>query len=347
MKSFLEWWDENCEKDGNSVLLPDSENAIRIMTVHKAKGLQFPVVLIPFFNWKIMPPLETIFWTSSDAAPFSDVKKIPVRFGASLENTVFKDHYSEETRNYMADAFNMIYVAFTRAMERMYIFSPAAKLPVDEFKNAKDILVAAVSEMSGAEELTEFIAGEKSSPDKNSKRRNVASIDLHEYISTEWRKKISIKEKNSLQSSMVKEQMKKIRYGSVAHRILSSLKTIDDLEPELNKIFYEGVIDEQSKLDLRNQIEKLFENDTIKDFFSLQWSSMTEREILLPDGKILRPDRVLLKDNNAVVIDFKTGKEKPEDAMQVQSYADVLLRMNYKTVAKYLIYLEDSLLVPV
>ncbi|HLG33458.1 MAG TPA: hypothetical protein VI757_01145, partial [Bacteroidia bacterium] len=148
-------------------------------------------------------------------------------------------------------------------------------------------------------------------------------------------------------SSLVKEQMRKVYFGSIAHNVLASLESIDDLDPELNKIFYAGWIDEESKLNLKNQIEKIFKNESIKGFFSSQWTAMTEREILLPDGKILRPDRVLLKDDHAIVIDFKTGKVKPEHALQVQTYAEQLAKMNYTKIEKYLVYLENACVVAV
>jgi len=347
VRSFLEWWDENCEKDGNSVLLPESENAIRIMTIHKVKGLQFPVVFIPFFNWKIMPPLETLLWTATDVAPFSEIKKIPVRFGSSLEKTLFKEHYFEERRNYVSDAFNMIYVAFTRAMERMYILSPSVKLPVNEPKNSKDILAATLAEMSGADELKEFTVGEKASPKKKSGKENVSSSLLSEYISDDWRNKISIAEKNSLHSEVVKERLRKVRYGSAVHRVLSDMKTADDIEPALNRIVYAEMIDDEAKSEMRKQIQGLFETEIIKGFFSGEWTALTERDILLPDGKILRPDRVLINGKEAVVIDFKTGREKPEHTEQVKNYAVVLEKMNYNKVKKYLVYLEEAKVVSV
>jgi ATP-dependent exoDNAse (exonuclease V) beta subunit len=275
------------------------------------------------------------------------MKKLPVRFGKALEQTVFKKHYSEEVRNYVADAFNMIYVAFTRPMERLYIFSPVAKLPVEEFISSKDILASVISELSEPEELSEFISGEKSNAESKSKKKVTDSVYMNEYISTEWREKISIAEKNYEQSGVVKERMKKVRYGSIAHKLLSTLKTNEYLDAELHKMFYAGWIDGEEMTNLKKQIQSLFENTTVRKFFTEQWIVLTEREILLPDGKIMRPDRVLLKDDNAIVIDFKTGKQKPEDALQVQTYAEQLTRMNYSKIEKYLVYLENASVVQV
>jgi hypothetical protein len=98
---------------------------------------------------------------------------------------------------------------------------------------------------------------------------------------------------------------------------------------------------------LSAQIQKLFSNKIIREFFSGEWIALAEREILLPGGKILRPDRVLLKDDSAVIIDFKTGKEKPEHAAQVQEYAEQLWKMNYRKIEKFLIYLENASVVQV
>jgi CRISPR/Cas system-associated exonuclease Cas4 (RecB family) len=79
----------------------------------------------------------------------------------------------------------------------------------------------------------------------------------------------------------------------------------------------------------------------IAEFFSGEWQVMCEREIILPTGELLRPDRVLINDGHAIVIDFKTGKENKSHEVQLKRYAEVLEQMNYNPVEKYLVYLSE------
>jgi ATP-dependent helicase/nuclease subunit A len=343
--SFLEWWDENKNKEGNSVLLPESENAIRIMTIHKAKGLQFPVVFIPFFNWNIFPQREELMWISSSTQPFDEAQTFPVRYGSSLEKTFFKEQFIEERKNYVSDALNLMYVACTRPMERLYIYSEKVKTPRDEPKKVSDILVASLNEMNNVTDLNNFYLGKKTKSVKP-QANNSSSSTLEEYISNNWRNKISVSEKSSSLSIMAKEYMKKINFGTAAHKVMSYIKLPSDLEPAINKLFYAGMLNAEAKDAIASQLKKIFENETLKKFFTDEWQILSEREILFPDATALRPDRIMIKDKHAVILDFKTGKEKPADAAQIKHYADALEKLGYQPVEKYLVYLADGKIIP-
>lgn len=344
--SFLEWWDENKEKEGNSVLLPESENAIRIMTIHKAKGLQFPVVFIPLFNWSIFPQKEELMWISSSTVPFNEAETFPVRYTSTLEKTLFKEQFIRERKNYVSDTLNLMYVACTRAMERLYIYSDKAKLTQTEPKKVSDILGSALCEMNNISEIRKFHLGKKTKP-AAAYGYNTSSTALEEYISNEWRTKIAVAEKNSSMSIMAKEYMKKINFGTAAHKIMSYIKTPADLEPAIDKLFYAGMLNEEARNIIRTQIKKVFENEILKKYFTDEWSVLSEREILFPDSPALRPDRVMIKGKHAVILDFKTGQEKPADSTQVKSYGATLEQLGYQPVEKYLVYLADEKIVPV
>lgn len=344
--SFLEWWDENKNKEGNSVLLPESENAIRIMTIHKAKGLQFPVVFLPMFNWNIFPQKEEMMWISSTTEPFNKVKTFPIRYSSSLEKTFFKDTFIEERKNYLSDALNLMYVACTRAMERLYIYSDKVKLPQGEPKKVSDILIASLLEMNNVSELTQFHLGKKTEAAK-SKGSNTSSTALDEYISNDWRTKIAVLEQSQSLGVMAREYMKKINFGTAAHKVMSYIKTPADLEPAINKLFYAGMLSEEARAALTSQLKKILEDSAIKNYFTDEWRILSEREILFPGASALRPDRIMLKDKHAVILDFKTGQEKPADAAQIKSYAAALEELGYEPVEKYLVYLADGKVIPV
>jgi len=344
--SFLEWWDENKDKEGNSVLLPESENAIRIMTIHKAKGLQFPVVFIPLFNWSIFPQREEMMWISSSMQPFNEAQAFPVRYSSSLEKTFFKEQFIEERKNYVSDALNLMYVACTRAMERLYIYSEKVKTSKSEPKKVSDILVSALNEMNNVPDIKNFYLGKKTKAIKQ-QAGNTSSTTLEEYISNDWRNKIAVSEKSSSMSLMAKEYMKKINFGTAAHKVMSYIKMPADLEPAINKLFYAGMLSPQAKDAIALQLKKIFENETLKKFFTDEWQVLSEREILFPGDAALRPDRIMIKNKHAVILDFKTGKEKPADAAQIKHYADALEKLGYQPVEKYLVYLNDGKVIPI
>jgi ATP-dependent exoDNAse (exonuclease V) beta subunit len=104
----------------------------------------------------------------------------------------------------------------------------------------------------------------------------------------------------------------------------------------------EGVLDDSMKIGLSEKVKKILRKEKVKNWFSTDWEVKSESEILLQDGSRLRPDRVMIKDKNACVIDYKTGAEKEEDKRQVNKYVDVLKTMGYEKVEKYLLYINDE-----
>src|SRR5205823_2193500 len=129
--------------------------------------------------------------------------------------------------------------------------------------------------------------------------------------------------------------------GVLVHRVLSSITNVTDITHAVQKLFFEGLVTTEEKDHLEKELSEVLSVKEIADFFSDKYQVMSEREIILPTGELLRPDRVLLKDNSAIVIDFKTGKENKAHEVQVNRYADVLKEMGYRSIEKYLVYLSE------
>ncbi|MBK6641692.1 MAG: hypothetical protein IPG39_10855 [Bacteroidetes bacterium] len=130
--NFLEWWEENENKDSCSVIIPSGENAIRVMSIHKSKGLQFPVVIMPFADWDLKPSKELTLWVRSEVPPFNDATAHPIKFSGLLENSLFDEEYQNELNANYIDNLNILYVAFTRAEKQLYVFS---KKPGDKYSS--------------------------------------------------------------------------------------------------------------------------------------------------------------------------------------------------------------------
>ncbi|MCX6165332.1 MAG: hypothetical protein NTU73_10835 [Ignavibacteriae bacterium] len=168
---------------------------------------------------------------------------------------------------------------------------------------------------------------------------------MKHYISSEWYKKTIIKPKHKkIREFIDKDFAFKTNWGVIMHRVLSYMKNMNDTEKAVNKVYSEGIINGIQKEKIKEQLCKIFENPIIQDWFSDKWEVKSENEILLNDGSILRPDRVIIKNKMAVVIDYKTGIEIEEHKKQVRQYAETLGHMGYSEVLKYLLYInyEDA-----
>jgi ATP-dependent helicase/nuclease subunit A len=333
--SFINWWGEN--KEEFSIDSFGNTNAVNIMTIHKAKGLQGKVVIVPYVNWKInIDGNKDLIWVSSDKEPFNKSASYPIKAIKNLSNTYFKDDFNYEFAQTRLDNLNLLYVTFTRAEERLYVLVPEIKNTGNAGKLIKNI----IEKYEGYSDNV-FESGAKEKARKKDKRKDIETENLKHYISSEWYKKLIIKPKQKkLREFADKDFAFKTNWGTIIHHVLSYLKTNDDIEFAINKTQSEGIITEEQKEKIREQIGKIFNYKEISNWFNNDWEVKSESEILLNNGSILRPDRVIIKEKEAIVIDYKTGKEKEEHKKQVRQYADTLEQMGYTKVSKFLLYLN-------
>ncbi len=140
IRHFLIWWTDNKDKEATSIIVPEGENAVTVMTIHKAKGLEFPVVFLPFCEWNLKPKPGSILWTESHEAPFDKLGPMPVLFNDKLADSYFWEEYEREILASYIDNLNMLYVAFTRPTDHLYIYTKKYKAPSS--KTAKNDLNA-------------------------------------------------------------------------------------------------------------------------------------------------------------------------------------------------------------
>jgi ATP-dependent helicase/nuclease subunit A len=352
LAAFLEWWEDNRHK--KSVQISGEVNAAQILTIHKSKGLQFKYVIIPFCSWSLdhdtwqAPNL----WVKSDESPFSEAGYLPVKYSKTLEQSYFAEYYTEEhTRSYL-DNLNLLYVAFTRAEHGLIVTAPHPE--VRGLKSSvSGLLFQAIQEADGLtanwqEEEAVLKSGEwimsESEPDISS----LGSLQLQEYLSSSWRDKLVIRQSGATYFEEVDtDQRDKINYGIHMHTVLSRMKYADEIEYTLEKIIFEGLIIDQDKASLKDQLVQLLSIPQVSSWFTRDWKVQTEVPILLPEGEEARIDRLIHRDKKAIVIDFKTGVPKKRDTQQVLEYVDILRQMNFVDVDGYLLYLRDNEVVEV
>jgi ATP-dependent helicase/nuclease subunit A len=283
---------------------------------------------------------------------YEDLGMLPLKPVKALLHSSFKAAYEAELTNNYVDNLNLMYVAMTRAEQQLYIYSEHSDN--DEIKNAANIVKTVVSKstiltkiISDNSEQAFATAYEAGSPKEVRSATVISNTKaLESYIINRWQEKISISSKaGDLRQLVQKGRKEKIDFGILMHRLLSEVKTQGQALKAIEKMILEGIITSEEKLQLIQETAKYFSIEGIELFYNANWTVMTEREIIQPEGEILRPDRVLINGNKAMVVDFKTGIEKVSHSRQVKKYAEALTTMGYEDVSSYLIYLNEQKIV--
>ena len=350
LASFLDWWEMNRGKEIASIKISGEVDAVKILTIHKAKGLQFKYVLIPFCSWTVD---QTNFhapnlWVRSEQAPFAGAGYLPVKYSSKLERTYFHKAYQEEqTRTYL-DNLNLLYVAFTRAELGMIIMAPH---PGKAKKGGGTVARWLHQSIEKNENLSagwneasqEFVRGDWHRLPVEAKEQLAVGIPLQSYSSSRWRDKLVIRQAGTTFFEGIKsDQRNKINYGIHLHAVLSRIQFADEIPLTLEKLVQDGLILTEEKSIIQQQLDELMAHPLVGPWFSSGWKVRTEASILLPGGVWNRIDRLITKDGKAIVIDFKTGEKSKADQKQVSEYIQILQKMNFTQVEGYLLYTRDQ-----
>ena len=323
IRSFLNWWE--VEKEKKCVAMPDNQDAIRLMTIHKSKGLEFDAVIIPFCDWSLCKSGKTL-WCRPDEKPFSDMKLLPLKFEQALRDTIFMKEYLHEKMMSYIDNLNLLYVAFTRTKKLLFISTPQPKK--DSFSNVKDLIHRVSETMSfklGV--LCEKVSKKEETPPEYLTRPTLRSLDFVPHIvrNSDW--------------FTVGGRSAQVDKGKLMHEIFRNIVTIADLERCLNAMIVEGRLPEAERAHFVDMVRRSLDNSIVRHWFSPGVEVKTEAEILLPDGSIARPDRIVFFNGQVQVIDYKFGARQPEEhKQQVQHYINYLREMGYTSVTGFLWY---------
>jgi ATP-dependent helicase/nuclease subunit A len=330
--AFLKWWED--KKESYSIVLPQTEDAIRIMTIHKSKGLESRVVIIPFASWQTRN--DGYIWVSSDVAPFSQLGPCLVRTSDSLKGTLFENEYLREYTLNKLDNMNLLYVAFTRAAERLYAIVP-------ENDYSKHIRTALAESFGLNENEYEFELGRKEKiNDKPYEPVIKAGQGFYSRVPEN-----KIRFKSSGRNYGLWEENEKIKKGLTIHRLLSQVISVDDIEHVLSRAVDAGYITEESYDFYYNELKQIIAMDEVKEIYLGGSRVINEREILTPDGEVLIPDRIVIKDDCTFVIDYKTGEEDHGHVEQILRYSAALEQCGFRNIRKFLFYTDKRKVVEV
>ena len=376
LTSFLTYWNETLY----AKTIPSGEiSGIRILSIHKSKGLEYHTVLLPFCDWKMEnETFNHMLWcrineADADKEPFCELDLTPVNYSSAMAESYFSDSYREERLQLWVDNLNLLYVAFTRACKNLIVWckdeqkdtvSKLLKESIDCMKEIK--MTCNIPELDEEDEenkeendepiVYEYgeicISGEKKKSD--STNRLVAIPDAVnvkiESLETEIDFKQSNRSADFIRGDEDEEENLRsqyIRQGQLLHTLFASIDTKEDLTAAIERLLFEGVIESTEKAQEIYEIaERALNLDEVKDWYSGEWTLYNECSIIYNDeqGKMQtrRPDRVMMKGNEVVVVDFKFGKKKPEYSTQVREYMSLLSEMGYTDIKGYIWYVYSG-----
>lgn len=343
---FLSMW----ERTGKSRTLNTSEDKskIHLMTIHKAKGLGFPVVLLPFPTWSLErdnPREISYLWCDSPFSETFGIGKLPIAYGKGLLRTAFAPSYIAERIALSVDALNLLYVATTRAESELHLWLSGTETSAEPSK---------VSDL-----IASFLQQYPSLVRRSAEADYVDGAPLYTPRPTPPESFLSIERIQSYEASRRIEVLRKglahfsddtpRAYGSLMHDILDDIKTLADVQPALERAIQAGKLSPDQAAQALQALDHLLTTPEAKPWFD--GSGEVLREAAIVGGGLQtsrRPDRVLLyPDGSAVVIDYKFGKLNRRYGAQVRRYMRLLQSMGYAPVRGYLWYLSDGRIEPI
>ena len=353
-----EWQESLCSKTIQS----DEINGIRLLSIHKSKGLEFAHVIIPFCDWQLERTQGNMLWCQPDEAPFNDLPIVPIDLNPKqLMGTIYEDDYQREHLQNTVDNLNLLYVAFTRASQSLFVIgkrnAPKTRsllieqvLPLMAEKQPDAIL----SGIENENDIIEFTYGtlipeatkekHKESANPFLQKTTPVSINIETFDNP-----LSFRQSNRSKDFIVsqdeendeQQQRQYIQTGSILHQIFSTIRTTEDIDIALKRLQLEGVLyDEQVTAEkISAMLRKRLQNARVADWFSDRWTLFNECTILtVENGNVVerRPDRVMTNGQEWVVVDFKFGSPKDEYHDQVREYMQLLADMGHTHIKGYL-----------
>ncbi|MDZ7741255.1 MAG: UvrD-helicase domain-containing protein [Bacteroidota bacterium] len=334
--AFLDWWEE--KKNDLSIVLPENMNAVRILTIHKAKGLEFPAVIYPFANNLLKASMGEL-WVELQTPMMNKLDTAYLKMSSGLLNTDYSQIYEEEMKRSLLDLVNLLYVVMTRPTDRLYIISekpPKNSSSVSIQTIIDHFLISKALKDDSKEEYEFGLKAEKSSERKSGEKTE----QIHELISADWRERLLLSTRAP--DYWDTENMNSAaEYGKLVHQVFAEINSVNDLDDTINSFVLHGMIDEQEADSLRKSIVALINDPLLAPCFAPGVRHYAEKEILLPGGEAYRPDRVVFFENETVLIDYKTGGRERSHEKQIRQYASLLAEMGYKNVKCRLVYVND------
>ena len=353
---FLKAWDETIHDNS---IPAESIDSIRIMTIHKSKGLEFHTVIIPMCDWTLTGDSRTLLWCVPEAEPFNTLSLLPIGCRQEMTKSIFRKEYHDEYMYQVVDNLNILYVATTRAKSNLFIFTDGtggrgenvSKMMNTLLKNMTHLDGSSFDEEKGLFTYGEIVSSKKEPAVSKEKGDNPFETepDIVKQPFTFYESKITFQQSNDLERFLAEgeEEQKQYDYieeGKLMHLVMSGIESEKDITGTLDRLTIEGLIPTEEKYNrIKGLVERAVSKPDVADWFNGSYKLYNECTILGDkEKKSRRPDRVMIKGNKAVVVDYKFGRESDSYVSQVREYMELLRSIGYTEVKGYLWYVYKN-----
>lgn len=364
---FLKEWDENmCNENIQGTEL----NGIRLMSIHKSKGLEFDNVIIPFCDWRLEKSSGNVMLCHTSKMPYGELPLIPVDYNTMMKSTVYEDDYLREKAQNEVDNMNLLYVAFTRASCNLYVIgkhkssatiSEVIEGNIDGVCRVLESSVCNIPDDVSSPTIVEYGELYVKNKQKKEESKNVflRTAESQRVSIQPRRADIEFRQSNdsirfTKNDDSTDEGKQYIKLGLILHEVLSTIKTISDIDHALEQLEQQGVLYDETITNkrIKELLGKRLNDKRVAEWFSDKWDVINETAILWKDpmtGKMKerRPDRVMVSGKEAWVVDFKFGNHKPDYIEQVSEYSALLRDMGYESVKGFIWYVYSNKIVEV
>lgn len=366
---FVTSWNETLHE---KTIQGEDVNGIRLLTIHKSKGLEFDNVLMPFCDWKLEK--SNTIWCKAEQAPFNELPIVPIDFSAKqMKGTIYEKEYQHEHLQNVVDNMNLLYVGFTRAKKNLFVLGKrnaggSRSYTIEQVITSQDFAGVSVEDTDKHDPIA-YRYGELLVPVRSANNNHESTVTQNIFLQDEDSTEISIKSfpKNFTfkQSNRSKDfisadeddetkQNNYIHTGTILHQIFSTIRTTDDIPQSLKSLELEGVLygNDISKEAIIKMLHERLNSPKVREWYSDRWRLFNECSILTIDPednsvREYRPDRVMTDGNEIIVVDYKFGKPKDTYQDQVGKYMQLLCDMGYQNIKGYLWYVYINKIIEV
>ncbi|WP_299394265.1 exodeoxyribonuclease V subunit beta [uncultured Gelidibacter sp.] len=342
--SFTAHWD--IKKEKLSIASPQGNNAVQIMTIHKSKGLEFPVVIFPYANQHIYFDQTPKIWFPVVPEAFNGFPNVFINVNKDLEDQgdLGKSLYTEYRTQLELDSMNMLYVVLTRAVEQLYIFSEydfdtSQKEKLGWYSGLFINYLKSAGLWDSSKKTYTF-----GSPERILTPKKIETSTLQEQFISIAKEDHDLKIVTNAGYLWDTEQEAAIEKGNLVHLIMSKIQHESDVNLVFEELENNGDLNPQQTLELRSTIANIVQHQKLNDYFKPGLKVYNEKDILASGGLILRPDRIVVNSNHeAVIIDYKTGSAHPKHHDQLGEYQAILEEMGFSVAKKILVYINEDI----
>lgn len=343
LNSFLTYWEQ--AKTKRSIVAPEGQNAVQIQTIHKSKGLQYPIVIFPFADNELGNLSLDMLWLPTDQPqlPYALVSG-KSNFYTEVSEEVAASYLTTKSKKILEDV-NILYVTLTRAEKEMYLLSKysVTKSGITFSENSVAKYLYDYLATNGYWEEGTFQYSFGKSMFLGGKTTESTTQKIH---SITPRKEDVMDMLTSKRFLWAQDKYDAIERGNIVHMLLASIYSKEDISSTIEKALLKGEISDEESEAYQQLLTKICTHSELYDYYQQGLESWNEKEIL-HQGKLLRPDRVVFTADGAVVIDYKTGEASASYNQQINEYAQAVEALGHQVEKKIIVYIQNLEIIPI